>query len=251
MGLLSGIRSIAIPAKASGTNVSKRLTDYGDDFHVALLTAPQGAAWEGSRFAAMATPVVAGSGVVLGSFPTVYSDTAKISVLIKNAEAAGGKSYVLDHLRARVIVADTNGTSMTVRAEIDSKDRTSSGGTALTVGNVNPGANQPVSAAVVTVGDVTCAAAGTFRTHLGHTLIKKRSAPVLTVDDTYVFTFGGGASLTPSAVAGQLITTLQETVVPFGPAVIPPGGSFILQLAIVAGDTTPAQLCWEAFWTER
>ena len=51
--------------------------------------------------------------------------------------------------------------------------------------------------------------------------------------------------------AWQLITTLQETGVPFGPAVVPAGGSFMLQLASVAGDTAPASLCWEAAWAER
>lgn len=251
MGLFSGTRATRLPTKQSTTYAPARVSDQGDQYVIPLFSGSQAQALEGSRFTAMATPVVAGTGVVLGSFPTAYSDTLKIAVCISNGESAGGKDYVLDYLRARVIVADTNGTSITARAEVDSSNRYSSGGTSLTVANCTPGAAAATSLATVKVGDVTCAAAGTYRTHLGHTLIKKRAAPNLTVDDTYIFTFGGVGGLTPTAVAGQLITTLQETVVPFGPAVVPAGGSFMFQIAIVAGDTTPAQLCWEAAWCER
>lgn len=251
MGLFSGVRNTRIPTKSAFSYVPFRASDQGDQFVVPLFSGTQAQAWEGCRFTAMATPVLAGTGVVLGSYPTVYSDTAKIAVCITNGEAAGGKDYVLDYLRARVITADTNGTSIAVRAEVDSINRYASGGTALTVANVTPGAAAAASLASVKVGDVTCAAAGTYRTHIGHTLVKKRSAPNLTVDDTYIFTFGGVSGMTPTAVAGQLITTLQETVVPFGPVCIPAAGSFMLQIVIAAGDTAPASLCWEAAWAER
>lgn len=255
MANIAGRVASAIVASASkaaeASNKQLRSSAYGDLFHIPVLAVPHAQAGEGSRFAAMATPVLAGTGVVLGSYPTVYSDTAKIAVCITNNEAAGGKSLYLDFLRARVITADTNGTSIAVRAEVDSTNRYSSGGTALTPANVLPGASAPASVATMRVGDVTCAAAGTYRTHVGHTLVKKRSAPCLTVDDTYIFTFGGSAGLTQTAVAGQLITTLTTNVVPFGPAVIPPAGSFMLQIVIAAGDTAPASLCWEAFWAER
>lgn len=245
---------IRTPIGTRGTetaNIQNRVDGTGAAFHIPLLTPTQAQAFEASRFTAMATPVAAGTGVVLGSYPTAYSDTLKIAVCITNGELAGGKSLVLDYVRGRVVTADTNGTSLVARAEVDSTNRYSSGGTALTVANALPGSTATASLASVKVGDVTCAAAGTYRTHLGHTLIKKRSAPTLTVDDCYLFTFGGAGGYTQTAVAGQLITTLTTNVVPFGPAVIPAGGSFMLQLGIPAGDTAPASFCWDMGWSER
>lgn len=252
MATIAGIVKSIIPSKgAESANKQVRVSAYGDAFQIPVLTPAQAQAYESSRFYTMAAPVAAGTGVVLGSYPTAYSDTAKIAVCITNADVAGGKSIILDYLRARVVTADTNGTSMSVRCEIDSTNRYSSGGTALTPANAVPGASATASIGTVRVGDVTCAAAGTYRTHIGHTLVKKRSAPNLTVDDTYIFTFGGAPGLTPNGVAGTLITTLTTNVIPFGPAVIPPAGSFMLQLAIPAGDTAPASLCWECAWAER
>lgn len=251
MATIAGIRSRLIPTKLTGVGANARSDDYGDLFHAPVSTPAQTQAWEGSRFTALATPVVAGTGVVLGSYPTAFSDTLKIAVCITNNEAAAGKSIILDYITGRVITADTNGTSLVARAEIDSTNRYSSGGTALTVANQTPGATSPVSVATVKVGDVTCAAAGTYRTHLGMQLLKKRAAPTLTVDDTIVFSFGTIGAAIPTGVANQLITTLTAQAVPFGPAVIPPGGSFMLQLAIPAGDTAPASFNWQCGWSER
>lgn len=252
MANVAGVIKSPIPAKAAeGTNARVRVDAYGDQYQVPVLSGPQAQAWEGSRFTALATPVAAGTGVVLGSYPTAFSDTLKIAFCLTNGEIAGGKSIVLDYITARVITADTNGTSLVARCEIDSTNRYSSGGTALTVANQTPGANAAPSLASVKVGDVTCAAAGTYRTHLGMQLVKKRSAPVLTVDDTYLFSFGTVGASIPTGVAGALITTLASQAVPFGPAVIPPVGSFMLQLAIPAGDTAPASIQWQAGWSER
>lgn len=250
MATIQSIVRSLLPAKlGEGLNKQVRSTPYGDVFDVPVFTAPQAQAWEASRYVARAAPVAVETGVVLGSYPTAFSDTLKYAVSIQNAEPAGGKTYVIDYLRCRVVTADTNGTSMIARAEVDLIKRYSSGGTALAFANVNPAG--PVSNAVVFVGDVTCVAAGTARAHVGCTLVKKKAAPQLIVDDRYLFSFGGiGAQITNS-VAGSLITTLTENTVPFGPCAVPPGGNFLFQLAIPAGDTAPASLAWELAWIER
>lgn len=250
MALIYGNRSKAIPAKGVNVTAPARVSDQGDQFQIPVLSAAQAQAWEGSRFTALATPVVAGTGVVLG-MATAFSDTLKHAVVITNNEVAGGKSIVLDYILARVIVADTNGTSLVARAEIDSTNRYSSGGTALTVANQTPGATAPASLATVKVGDVTCGAAGTYRTHLGMQLIAANAAPVLVIDNTYLFSFGTIGASVQSVVAGAVITTLASYSVPFGPAVIPPVGSFMLQLAIPAGDTTASQWQFQCGWSER
>lgn len=235
----------------SGGNRAFRSSSNGELWDIPVMTAAQAQAYEGSRFTALHAPAVGGSGVVLGSYPTVFSDTLKIAVCVVNKESAGGKSYILDYIRGRVIVADTNGTSVMATAEIDSTNRYSSGGTALAVANANPGASAPVSAALVYVGDVTAAAAGTYRTHIGQAVVKVKSAPCLYANEQYLFSFGQMGGGIPNGVAGTLIASASTQNVPFGPAVIPPGGSLLFKLAIVAGDTTPAQFDWDLGWSER
>lgn len=247
----SYLRNTLLPSKSSAMNVTGRSDDYGNPFFNEGLIGPHTQALEGSKFTARAIPAVGGTGVALGSFTTVFSDTLKIALALTNNEVAGGKTYVLDYIKARVIVAGSTTTSVEARAEVDTTSRYSSGGTALVVYKTNPIATSPASLATCKVGDVTCVAASANRQFIGHQLVKKCAAPVIVVDETFLFTFGNLNQTAAAVTAGPVATTMIGGSYPFPAAAVPPGGSFVFHLAHIANATTPPQYDFEVSWVER
>lgn len=251
MGLVSTVRNSILPAKGTSTNQTARGDDYGNVFTLDGLMAPHTQAFEGSRFTARAIPAVNGVGVVLGSFPTAFSDTAKLALSLVNGESAGGKTYVLDYVRARCIAAGASGTSVEARAEVDTINRYVSGGTALVVYKTNPATTAPASLATVKVGDVTAAAAGANRQHVGQVLVRKSAAPCLIVEDLFTFHFGALGTQTVGDVAGPVATTQVSVDYHLNACAVPPGGTFLFQFGIPNNATTPAQFDFELGWIER
>lgn len=251
MGLISGLRSAVLPTKQTGLNATGRTDDYGNLFTVPGMLAPDAQAFEGSKFVARGIPAVGGVNVVLGSFPTVFSDTAHLSLSLKNGEAAGGKTYVIDYIRARVTAAGSTTSSVEARAEVDTINRYTSGGTALVVYKANPTASGPSSLATVFSGDITAPAAGSNRQHVGQCLVKQAAAPCLVVNETFLFTFGAIGQQLTYVGAGPVATTAITATYPFNAAAVPPGGTFLFQLALVANATTPAGFDLEIGWAER
>lgn len=251
MGLISGARSAMLPTKGGSTAQTFRSDDYGHQFINDSLMAPHTQAYEGSRFSARAIPAVGGVGVVLGSFTTVFSDTAKIALILTNGESSGGKSYVIDYVKARVTVAGSTTTSVEAAAEVDTKARYTSGGTALVVYKANPSTSAPASLATSFSGDITCSAASANRQHVGQQLVKVCAAPVLVVNETFLFTFGNLNQTISNVTAGPVATTMIGGSYPFPAAAVPPGGSFMFKLAHIANATTPPQYDFEIGWVER
>lgn len=251
MALISALRSALLPTKGTGTNQTLRADDYGNQFVLDGLIAPQTQAYEGSRFSARAIPAVTGTGVALGSFTTVFSDTAKNALVLTNNEVTGGKTYVIDYVKARVIVAGSTTTSVEAAAEVDTTNRYTSGGTALVVYKANPSTSAPASLATCKVGDITSPAASANRQHVGQQLVKKCAAPVIVVDETFIFTFGNVNTTAAAVTAGPVATTMIGGSYPFPGAAVPPGGSFVFKLAHVANATTPPQYDFEVAWVER
>lgn len=251
MTVISALRNTLLPTKGTGTNATLRASDYGDQFVLSGLAEAHTQALEGSRFSARAIPAVAGTGVVLGSFTTVFSDTLKQALVLTNGESAGGKTYVVDYIKARVIVAGTTTTSVEAAAEVDTITRTPSGGTSLVVYKTNPATTAPASLAAVKVGDVTTIAASANRQHVGQQLVKKCAAPVVVVDETFIFTFGNVNQAVAAVTAGPVATTMIGGSYPFPSAAVPPGGAFIFKLAHIANATTPPQYDFEISWVER
>lgn len=251
MSLTSGLRNALLPTKQTTTNVTARVDDYGGQFVIEGLAAAHTQAYEGSKFSARAIPAVNGTGVVLGSFTTVFSDTAKQALVLTNNEAATGKTYVIDYVKARVIAAGSTTTSVEAAAEVDTTNRYTSGGTALVVYKANPSLSAPASLATCKVGDVLTAAASANRQHVGQQLVKKCAAPVIVVDETFIFTFGNTNQNVAAVTAGPVATTMIGGSYPFPAAAVPPGGSFIFKLAHIANATTPPQYDFEISWVER
>lgn len=251
MALISGLRNTLLPAKQSTTNVVSRVDDYGGSFVIDSMLAPDTQALEGSKFVARAIPAVGGVNVVLGSFPTVFSDTLKLSLSLRNNEVAGGKSYVIDYIRARCTAAGSTTSSVEARAEVDTINRYTSGGTALVVYKANPSTSASASLATAFSGDITAPAASVNRQHIGSCLVKKAAGPCLVVDETFLFTFGTIGQQLPYVAAGPVATTMIAASYPFSSACVPAGGTFLFQLALIANATTPAGFEFEIGWAEK
>lgn len=252
MATIQGIINSLLPSKGTeAANKQVRVDAYGNVAVNEAMIGPQFQAFEGSRFSARAIPAVTGTGVVLGSFTTVFSDTAKIALTLTNNEAAGGKTYVVDYIKARVIAAGSTTTSVEAAAEVDTSLRYTSGGTALVVYKSNPATTAYTSTATVKVGDLTCAAASANRQHIGQQLVKKCAAPVIVVDETFLFTFGNVNPNQAAVTAGPIATTMIGGSYPFPAAAVPPQGTFLFKLAHIANATTPPQYDFEIGWVER
>lgn len=253
MTQLSGIRNTVLPAKNVTTNVTARFDDYGDLFALQGLPAALTAALEGALFVARNTPTVGGTGVALG-INVAFVDTTPALVLTNN-EAAGGKTYLPQYIRARITAAGASSTSAEISAEVDNTNRFSSGGTSLTskINNANAGSTVPASLATLVVGAVTAAAAGARRRFVGAAVAKIAASPLWIVQDVVTVTFGGTPQFaqTAAVVASDSAAPAVNSHVPMAACAIPPGGSFVLNWANIANAVTPPSVEFEMAWIER
>jgi hypothetical protein len=255
VGLISLLRSgSALPTKGVGTNQTVRGSDYGDQFVLDVLRPDHTQAYEGSLFIARPTPAAGGTGTALG-IQTTFSDTANVPLLLKNGEAAGGKTYIPLYVRGRVTAAGQTTTSSEVSVEVDRINRYSSGGSSWTDGSGiyhgNPAATVAASLGTVYYGAVTAAAAGANRQFIGSALVKVQTAPCFTVNDVLLVTFGVPGSFTHVANVIGAGSTVETIHIPMVACAVPPGGSLLLHLANVANATTPPSVEWELAWVER
>ena len=154
----------------------------------------------------------AGTGIV-GPVSTTFDET-KALLTVYN----GGSSVIYPlSLQLYVTVIGTGGTRCDFTHTIDTGNRYSSGGTALTKSNTNMDSTT-TSGAIVTFGALTTTAASGSRRLLGNHQL--REAAIEVVGDMYEFNFGGAQSQSGSRVA---------TVADFQRA-LPP-------IAIAAGQT--------------
>jgi hypothetical protein len=251
MGLISGVRAAILPAQGTSTNQTLRADPYGNQFVNPGMVAPHTQAYEGSRFSARAIPAVTGVGVVLGSFTTVFSDTAKQALVLTNGESTGGKTYVIDYVKARVIAAGSTTTSVEAAAEVD------------TIEPLRRPAARPSSSTRRTRHDrprVARDVQGRRRHHRGRVREPAARRPAAREEvrrprdrrrrDVHLHVRehqpdAGGRHGRPVA------TTMIGGSYPFPAAAVPPGGSFIFKLAHIANATTPPQYDFEIAWVER
>lgn len=252
MGLISGVRNTLLPTKGTGTNQSLRVDDYGGLFSLQGLPAGLTAALEGSVFVARHAPAAGGTGVALG-IVTSFVDTTPALVLT-NAEATGGKTYLPLYIRARITAAGSSSTSAEISAEVDNTNRYTSGGTALT-STIAPtnAVSGPASNATLVVGAITAAAAGSRRRFVGAAVVKIAASPLWIVQDVVTITFGGVPQFaqTAAVVASDTAAPTVNSHVPLAACAVPPGGSFVLNWVNVANATTPPSVEFEMAWVER
>ena len=211
-----------------------RHTNYGDVFIVAVGTGHGNLADEGSYFTFM-TPTP-GTGIIDGVVTTLVETTPNI--LIYNGS---NKRLVLDYLRLQVTVAPVGGTRVQFTTTIDDGNRYTSGGTAMTVNNVNM--DSAVASAGVSAykGAITATAASASRRYHAHTIFRWGTIGI--VGDVYELFFGtpGTATITPAAT----VATFSANVPPL---VIGPGDSFVMVQWEASQSTAPTTSVAGGFW---
>ena len=173
---------------------------------------------EGSYYTAI--NATAGTGIADTAGNVSFVTTTPTMVLFNGnattqSSGAPGKSVYLDYLVLRATAAGTNGTTWATSQYVDTGNRWSSGGTAITPANVAIGSGN-VSNAVIHFGAITATAANAQRqicAQMVRTVLK-------VIGDVTVFDYGG---TTPVGAGMPQEGTLQLTaVIKCPPIVIPP-----------------------------
>lgn len=235
--LLRGIVQKVLPtinADSTNVDVAMRQASYGELYNQPLVRKNHNLADEGSFFVANN----AQAGIAMTT--TVAFSAVAPFLIVYNGNAAGGKNIYLDQLNLITTAAGSAAAALTLiqaAAVIDTGNRLSSGGTALTGKSVNMVLN-PSTGAVITAGaPVATAATGSARTIAGlRTLRPVVSATVAdVVGEMKVLNFGaveGGSAGT--------ITIANANIIPVSlpPIVIGPGQSALVYV-FYAAATTP------------
>lgn len=207
---------------------------YGEAYTVPLGNWRANLADEGSYFAAI-TPTP-GTGIVDGVVTTFVETTPNLVVY----NGSDNRVY-LDFLRLIVTVAPVGGTRVQFTGTIDEGNRYTSGGTALTINNVNQNSDR-ASGVSAYKGAITASAASSNRRVLFHTIYRWGTIGI--VGDVYEMVFGGPevGTITPVAT----VSTFSKGVVP---VVIGPGESFLLTQWEASQSTAPTTAVEMGFYT--
>jgi hypothetical protein len=158
-----------------------------------------------------------GTGIVGGAAVTTFDQT-KPHIILYNS---GNLNIYPLYIRAHTTVVGVGNSIANWTFTLDTGNLYTSGGTALTINNTNMlSANK--SAAIITVGATTCAAATGAARIVGHQMVR---AALEVVHDCLQFNFGGAEQCDPMSLIGNS-TTISHTTVNFAPLVIGPGQCF-------------------------
>ena len=165
-----------------------------------------------------------GTGIISGGSVQAFTETTPYMVLF-NGNVGGGPNIYPMFLRTHcTVVAATAGVAVFWTFTLDTGNRLSSGGTALTISNTNMG-SALASQATVTVGAITATAASGSRRVVDH--VKVKDTVIGVVHDTILFTWGSTSGVSTSSVAGNT-TTPTYTAAGLAPCVIAPGQSMVV-----------------------
>lgn len=165
-----------------------------------------------------------GTGIVSSASVQAFTETTPYFVLY-NSNQSGGPNIYPAYMRLHTtVVGATNSVAQNWTNTVDTGNRLSSGGTALTVSNTNM--NSAVkSGAIITVGAITATAATGARRVVGHQAVK--FVNIETVHDCLQFNWGGSQQCDPASLINNT-STLSHTTVNYAPIVIGPGQSMVL-----------------------
>lgn len=208
---------------------------FGEAYVLPLSTARHNLAEEGSYFS-FVTPTP-GTGIVDGVVTTFVETTP--SLVIYNGSTS---QLVMDFIRETCTVAPVGGTRVRRTITIDNGNRYSSGGTALTVSNVNMNSNLSASAIVAFTGGITATAATASRRILADPIF--RWATIGIVGDIYETVFGQ-AGATPSHTPIATVATFVKNV---PPVVLGPGQSLVIVQWEGSQSTAPTVALEGGFW---
>ena len=204
----------------------QRASAYGDVFTVQIGRAAHNAADEGTYFT-FNTPTP-GTGIVDGVVTTYVRTTP--SVVIYNGSQ---RRLVMDFIRFQTTVAPVGGTRVQFTTEVDNINRYTSGGTALTINNVNTDAANSALGVTGYKGVLVAPAnSASSRLH-AHTIFRWGTIGI--IGDVYELVFGADLPMNTNTPVAT-VSTFSKGVAPL---VVGPGGSFVLTQWEAAQSTAP------------
>lgn len=207
----------AIPSPNTDTTqagTSVRTGRYAEQYVLPLTHKELYALDEGTYFTAItATP---GTGVV-GPVSTTFLETKAMLTLYNGGQNRIYPQYLQFH-DTSVSVTDTR---LQFTICLDTGNRYTSGGTALTIANCNMDSSNQ-SAGIATQGALVTTAATGSRRIIGHQTYR---GTVDVVEDTIAFVFGGAGGTNSS---NSRTATVQEMVRTLPPVCIGPGQTFLV-----------------------
>ena len=218
-----------------GAVAQGRHTNYGDAHTLPLGLGRHNLADEGSYFTAI-TPTP-GTGIVDGVVTTFVETTP--SILIYNGTS--NKRLFLDFIRLTVTVAPVGGTRVRFTSTIDDGNRYTSGGTALTINNVNMDSAVSSSGVSIYKGAITATAASGSRRVIADTIYRWGTIGI--VGDVYEQVFGEPSTGTITPVA--TVSTFSKGL---PPVVLGPGDSFVQVQWEASQSTAPTTAVEMGFW---
>jgi hypothetical protein len=231
---------------------------YGEVYTQPLVRKLHNLADEGSYFTAN-NAQTAITGQALNAF-----DATKPSIVIYNSDSAANplaKRIYIDYIQLVAGgTAYSNGVSNTAtycHIATDNVNRYSSGGTALTVQNVNQDGAIRTTVASAYAGAITTTTASALRTLSGYRLFRlpvSATALSLANVDRWNINFGGVENIVD--LQTQISATLEATAVArsiaFSPVVIGPGQSFLFYITPIANSApVGGTLHYDIGWWER
>jgi len=231
---------------------------YGEAFVASIVRKSHVLADEGSYYTANNLQTA-----ITGQAVSAY-DATKPSIVIFNSDSPSNPTAKRIYLDYIALVAGgtaySNATSNTVSLcsiATDNVNRYSSGGTALTVQNVNQDAPTRPSVGLAYAGAITTTTANALRTLSGQRLFRlpvSATALSLANVDRWNINFGGVEQVID--LQTQISATLEATAVArsisFPPVVIGPGQSFLFNIATICNSSpVGGTLHYDLGWWER
>ena len=172
----------------------------------------------------MAITPTPGTGIITGSSVQAFTETTPY-MTVYNGNVGGGPSIYPVFLRTHLtVVGATASLAEYWTFTLDTGNRYTSGGTALTINNTNM-SNANASLASIFVGAITASAASGSRRVVDHVVGKDTVIEV--VHDRNVFNWGGNNAVSPSSTASNT-TTPTYAAYNLAPMVIGPGQSMVI-----------------------
>jgi hypothetical protein len=191
-------------ASVEGSPVVPRGSIYGEPYVQSVMGARTVALGdEGSQWVITNTPQTA---ILDTAALTAFAATTPTMVLFNN-NPTGGRSIYIQRMHFTVAAAGASGTNWLWQWLVDTGNRYSSGGSALTPTNPNLGVLAAATGAVCHFGAITATAANASRivgAGVGRTVIK-------VVGDEYTWEFGGSVALSGAGMPTDGTLQLTKT----------------------------------------
>jgi hypothetical protein len=222
---------LLFPKTIGNAAVTQRADGYGSPIVNNLVQKNHLLAREGS-YLINQNPTI-GTGVKLQGDTTTAWVATTPSILLVNTDPV--RNLYVDYIKLLITIVGAGLAQLQAAAILDIVNRYASSGTEVTANTVCPftGVSNINTAVKVYYG--ATASAATAARQIGRAVLRG-AIPV--VNDQYVLSFGGGeSSAAASAIGG---TGIIAQAYPMGPAVVAPGGSFLLYLFAASMSTSPS-----------